>query len=201
MIFGNERRTTRWAVLVLLGIAFLVTPARAQAPWTIERLMHELQQVKSATARFVQLKYLAALTAPLQSSGALIYAAPDKIEMKTERPKPETIAIAGDQLITVSNNGRQRRFLSLDDYPEAGAIIESIRSTLSGNLPGLQRFYDVHLDGDETSWTLSLVPTLAKLHETIDSVVIQGSANAIRSIEIREIDGDRSVMTVTPDNP
>ena len=162
--------------------------------------MHELQQVKSASARFVQLKYLAALTTPLQSSGALIYVAPDKIEMKTERPKPETVAIAGDQLVTVSNNGRQRRFLSLDDYPEAGAIIESIRSTLSGNLPGLRRFYDVHLDGDESSWTLSLVPTLAKLHETIDSVVIRGSRNAIQSIEIREVDGDRSVMTVTPDN-
>ena len=42
----------------------------------------------------------------------------------------------------------------LQDYPVLWAFVESIRSTLAGDLQSLNRFYRVELDGSERDWRL-----------------------------------------------
>ncbi len=163
--------------------------------------MLDLRAVKIAKAKFVEQKYLRILSEPLESSGTLFYIAPYRLEKYTERPNLESLVVDRDKLTIVSDQGRRRRTLVLQDYPQIWAFVESIRATLAGDLPSLRRFYDVDLEGNAEAWQLLLRPSDPKTREMVQSIRIDGRKNSLRSIEIREADGDRSVMTVVPDGP
>ena len=193
MIFGAR-------LLLLLLVA---GPGSSAAAWDIERLMQDLGQVKVAKGRFVERKYLGILTAALQSSGTLTYIAPSRLEKHTLTPRAESLVLDGDQLTMVSKGvGKapdRRRTVLLQDYPAISIFVESIRSTLAGDLMLLRRFYEIALDGDERRWRLVLKPRDARMQELISEIRIGGSRSWIDSIEFLESGGDRSVMTITRD--
>ena len=186
-------------MLLLFATAFS-SPA---AGWDLERLMQDLGQVKTAKGRFVERKYLGILTAPLESSGTLTYLAPGRLEKHTLAPRAESLVLQGDQLTMVSKGvGKapdRRRTVALQDYPAISIFVESIRSTLAGDLTLLQRLYEITLDGDERKWRLALKPRDARMQELISEIRIGGSRSWIDSIEFFESGGDRSVMTITRD--
>lgn len=167
--------------------------------WGIDQLMQALAQVKTAKARFVERKYLAMLNAPLDSSGTLVYTAPGRLEKYTRLPKPETLVLDQDKLSIEYKDRGQRRTLALQDYPVIWAFVESIRSTLAGDLATLNRFYRANLAGSEEQWRLSLKPVDPKIQTVVKEIYIGGSRNRVRTIEIVETEGDRSVMTITED--
>jgi outer membrane lipoprotein-sorting protein len=171
------------------------------ADWGAEQLMQALGAVKSSQARFVERKHVAILNAPLETSGRLVYRAPDRLEKHTLSPQRESLVLEGD-LLTFSNPERkQRRTLALQDYPVVWAFVESIRSTLAGDLATLSRFYEVALDGSEREWHLTLKPSDPRVRESVREIRIGGRRETITGIEIIEAGGDRSVMTITRDGP
>ena len=105
------------------------------------------------------------------------------------------------QLTLESAQPKRRRTLRLDDYPVIWVFVESIRSTLAGDLALLKRLYDVALEGDERKWRLVLKPLDARMLEVVSEIRIAGSRDWISSIEFLEPGGDRSVMTITRDAP
>lgn len=162
--------------------------------------MIELGRVQHAKARFVERKYMKLLKQPLELSGTLEYRAPGYLERRTLKPKPESFVVDGD-VLTLENARGQRRTFALQDNIVLWAFVESIRSTLKGDLASLDRFYRVTLDADGRDWRLSLTPTQPRMSAVIALIQISGSGGKIRSIEIRETQGDRSVMTVSEDGP
>jgi len=191
MIFGVR-------LLLLLLVA---ASSSSAAGWDLERLMQDLGQVKAAKGRFVERKYLAILTAPLESSGTLIYIAPSRLEKHTLAPRAESLVLEGDQLIMESSQPNRRRTVALQDYPAVWAFVESIRSTLAGDLALLKRFYDIALEGDEGKWRLVLKPSDPKMRELISEIRIGGSRSWIHTIEFLESGGDRSIMSIMRDAP
>ncbi len=186
---------------LLLAATGLCSAADTAAAWGMEQLMQNLAQVKSAKGRFVERKYLAMLNAPLNSSGTLIYTAPGRLEKYTLLPKPETLVLEQDRLAIEYKDRNQRRTLMLQDYPVVWAFVESIRSTMAGDLQTLNRFYRTSLEGSEDQWRLSLRPAEPKMQSMVKEIHIGGSRNRVRSIEITEAEGDRSIMTITEDAP
>ena len=137
MTTGAERAA---GALLALLLALGWSAARgAEAGWGVEALMKSLRQVKSAKARFVERRDLAALTAPLRSSGTLVYVAPGRVEKHTLKPAPESVIIEGDRLTVEKVEGGPKRVFNLPDYPVFWAFVESIRSTLAGDLETLSR--------------------------------------------------------------
>ena len=194
----------RRLLLALLLAATGICPATAAetaAAWGIEQLMQNLGQVKSARGKFVERKYLAILNAPLESSGTLVYTGPGRLEKYTLLPKPETLVLDQDKLSIEYKDRNQRRTLVLQDYPVIWAFVESIRSTLAGDLQTLNRFYRTSLEGSEDQWRLSLKPAEPKMQTVVKEIHLRGSGNRVRAIEIIEAEGDRSVMTITEDAP
>lgn len=175
--------------------------AESAAAWGIEQLMQNLAQVKSARGRFVERKHLAILNAPLDSSGTLIYTAPGRLEKHTRLPKPETLVLEQNKLTIEYKDRGQRRTLALQDYPVVWTFVESIRSTLAGDLQTLHRFYRTGLDGSEDQWRLSLTPADPTMQTVVKEIHIGGSRNRVRTVEIIEAGGDRSVMTITEEAP
>ena len=159
--------------------------------------MQRLAQVKNVQAKFVERKHLRILSAPLEFSGTLIYKAPGHLEKHTLLPKPQSLILDQDQLTVEDKSRKQRRTLKLQDYPVVWAFVESIRSTLAGDLQALNRFYKVDLEGSEHQWRLLLRPSEPAIQSLVTQIRISGARHNIRAIEIVEAEGDRSLMTIT----
>lgn len=199
MIFGNRvsaRPLFAWLVAILMAGA---SPAAAGDD-TLDEVMSRLHDVKSASGKFVEKKYLRILSEPLESTGMLVYAAPDRLEKNTLWPDRQSLVIVGDEL-TIDRDSDQRRSLKLAEHPEIEAFVESVRATLAGNVDALRRYYEVGLAGDADQWTLSLRPTVKAMRDMVKTITLRGRDGLLQSVEIDEVDGDRSVMTVTPTAP
>jgi hypothetical protein len=134
------------------------------------------------------------LKRPVESYGELTYDAPDRLEKRTVEPKPETLTLAGD-VLTVVRGGRTRT-LDLKSYPALVPFIESMRATLAGDLPTLQRLFTVDFAGTLARWRLTLTPRDAQVAKTVSQVRIDGANSTLTTVEILETDGDRSLMTL-----
>jgi hypothetical protein len=186
---------------LLAAAALLGATAAPAADWGMERLMQELGQVQSARAKFVERKQLAILSAPLESSGTLVYTAPGRLEKHTLAPRQESLVLERGRLILEDPARDRRRTFALQEHPVLWAFVEGIRSTLAGDLVTLNRFYQVSLDGGERRWRLTLKPREPGMQEVVSEIRIGGSRNWIDTIEIIEVQGDRSLMTITRDAP
>ncbi len=177
-------------------LALLSTQVLAAEPFTSKTLMAALAQNKASQVDFVEKKYLASLSQPVESSGQLLYTAPSRLEKRTVKPRPEVLIIDGDTL-SVERNGT-RRSISLSSYPEVAAFTESLRGTLSGNLDALSRSYKVVLDGKPAQWRLTLLPSDQKIAALVSRVTVDGHDALIDTIEVLQADGSRSITAVVP---
>lgn len=180
----------------LAGASLLLAlcSSSAFAAWDVTQLMQGLAKNKSGRASFVEKKYIALLEAPVESSGELLYTAPDRLEKRTLKPRPESLLIEGGSLTV--ERGKRRMVLRLQDYPELVAFTESIRGTLAGDMVALRRVYNLDLEGSEERWTLTLRPIETKMLEVVQRIRIAGSHADVRTIEIEQTDKDRSVMVI-----
>ncbi|MEO6319108.1 MAG: LolA-related protein [Polaromonas sp.] len=177
-----------------LGLALAALSTAAHAAWDVQQLMDSLAQNKSGHATFVEKKYIAMLDRPVESSGELLYTAPDGLEKRTLKPKPESMVVNGNELLI--ERGRQKHQLQLQAYPELAAFIDSIRGTLAGDRKALERNYRLSLEGTAERWTLQLLPLDEKMQAVIKRIAIAGMRDQVRSIEITQADGDRSLMNI-----
>ena len=178
----------------LTGLTLAVWSPAASAAWDLQQLMDTLAQTKSARATFVEKKNIALLDKPVESSGELLYTAPDRLEKRTLKPKPESMVINGGELLI--ERGRQKHQLQLQAYPELAAFIDSIRGTLAGDRNALERSYRLSLEGNAERWVLQLQPLEPKMLAVIQRIRITGARNQVRSIDITQADGDSSTMTI-----
>lgn len=180
-------------VLVALALMLAAVSGHA-ADWDIDQLMRGLAQTRSDRATFVEKKFIAILDRPVESSGELFYTAPDRLEKRTFKPKPESMTV--DAGVLTIERGRQKHRLPLQEYPELAAFIDSIRGTLAGDRKALERHYRLSLEGTLERWTLELLPVNEKMLTVIRNIRIAGVRDAVRSVEIFQSDGDRSLMLI-----
>jgi Outer membrane lipoprotein carrier protein LolA-like len=183
------------AVCFAQAICFTATMARA-ADWGVAQLFESLAKQKVTRATFQERKFLAILDKPVESSGELVFTPPDRLEKRTLRPKPESVVVDRD-IVTLERGGK-RSSLSLGNNPAIAVLIESIRSTLAGDLALLTRTYSAGLDGSPARWKLVLRPLDPSLGVLVERIEIGGAQAQVRTVEIFQADGDRSLMTLSP---
>ncbi len=127
--------------IVVSGQGRNLSPASAGSG--LSQLMTAMQQVKAANALFVERRYLSMLSRPIETSGRLSYFAPDKLRKQTLSPTAGLLIVDGGKLTIEEGPGGNSRTLSLEEYPQLGALVEAIRATLAGDLPSLRRYFDV----------------------------------------------------------
>jgi hypothetical protein len=184
------------ALIIALALSH-AAPVQSEVRWGLPELMQELRAVKSAQGKFVERKYLAALSAPLELSGTLAYTAPGRLEKRTVQPRAERLLLEGNTL-TLEDQKRRRSY-ALEQNPPIWAFVESIRSTLAGDLETLNRFYDVRLEGERSAWRLTLRPSEPSMQSMVSEIRIGGRGAWLEAIEVLDAGGDRSVMTITRD--
>jgi outer membrane lipoprotein carrier protein LolA len=190
-------RALSFIVLCVLSTMVNTPPRAAPAD------LHDLDQVMGMLAmrqhgrvEFIEQQFLAVLSHPIESSGELRYDAPDRLEKRTLKPNAETLTLAGE-VLTVER-AHSRRVMDLHAYPQVLPFIESIRATLAGDRKALERLFRLDFAGTVSRWTLTLVPLESKVKQSVSQVRIDGAQDQLLKVEIRQPDGDRSLMTLRP---
>jgi outer membrane lipoprotein-sorting protein len=185
---------SRLVKMLLCALCLSVPLVAVAADWNIDQLMSALAQVKPGRASFVEKKTLSLLDRPIESSGELSYSPPDRLEKRTIKPKPESMLVEGGVL--TFQRGQQKHTMQLAEYPELTGFIDSIRGTLAGDRKTLERSFRLKLEGPAERWLLTLLPINPKMATSVHLIRIAGMRDDMRSIEVIQTDGDRSLMTV-----
>ena len=172
--------------------------AHAEA-WDFAALMHEMAQVQSSRARFVETRHIALLTQPLELKGSLAYERPHRLAKHVHSPVDELLSVDGDVLTVLNRTRGEQRVLSLREQPAAGALVASLRATLAGDRAELERHYKTELSGTRRAWRLHLVPRDARVGRHVREIVLTGAHARLERIESFETSGDRSSMAIVHD--
>jgi hypothetical protein len=190
------------ALILLLGAVCSGAPRAAPAGASdlndrdFNEVMRLLSLRQHGRVDFVEQHFLAVLKRPTESSGELRYDAPDRLEKRTLQPHAETLLLAGG--ILTMERGHSRRVLDLHAFPQVQPFVESIRATLAGDRGALERMFDIEFGGSVDRWAMSLVPLQDKVKESVAEVRIDGARDQLLRVEIRQPDGDRSLLTLRP---
>jgi hypothetical protein len=190
----------RLLALIALGIisAAASTPLRA-APadsHDLDQVMGMLAMRRHGSVEFIEQHFISVLSRPIESSGELRYDAPDRLEKRTLKPHAETLLLNGEQLTI--ERAHAKRVMDLHAYPQVLPFVESLRATLAGDRAALERLFRLDFTGSVSRWTLTLVPLESKIKQSVSQVRIDGAQDQLLKVEIRQSDGDRSVMTLRP---
>lgn len=199
-----SRRARRRCLMTLAALGSIALPLRALgADDELAQLFSELGARRERHARFVERKFSALLKAPVESSGTLVFRAPDILEKLTLEPRRESVRIEGN---TVTYEGApvrgsiQKRTFAVSDAPQLAALIESLRATLAGDLPALRRHYDVSWtapQGDQ-GWLITLVPRDRALRDAVAKILLRGTGSEVGAVEIVDASGDLTLLRITP---
>ena len=159
-----------------------------------DQLLRLLAERRHDHVTFTEVQELAILDQPLHSSGELLYDAPDRLEKRTLEPRVEDLVLEHGMLSVERDH--HRRSVSLRDFPQAVPFIESVRATLAGDRAALARYIAVQFSGTLGSWRLELTPTDAALKRSVQHILITGETDRIRTVQIRQSDGDTSTLTI-----
>jgi hypothetical protein len=177
-----------------LSVALLLALPLPAHAFDLPELARLMSQVKSGEAVFTEKRSVAMLERTLESSGRLTFAAPDTFVRETLKPRPEKVAVVGNQLTLTS--GTRTRTYRLDAVPEAGVMVEAIRGTLTGNRQAIERNFIANVSGQPQRWTMELVPIEPQVRDLVRSVQISGQQSWVREVTVVTADGDRSVMSI-----
>lgn len=193
---GPARRALLRAAGALLATAAAPLRAHKPAPPELGTLLATIARQTVPRAKFYERKHIALLDTPVDSTGDLLFVAPSRLEKHTLSPQAESMVIDGDTL-TLTRGGTQRT-MSLQQVPEAVPLVDSLRATLAGDQPALERTFHVTLSGTARHWSMRLVPLQARAQRIVREVRLSGEGGWVNLVEIDQTDGDRSVMRVQP---
>jgi outer membrane lipoprotein-sorting protein len=191
-----SRKRLRGVTSALLALCMLAwAQAMAGEPWNLQQLMTSLAKVRSVKATFTETKTMSMLSEPLQSTGTLVYKAPDYLEKRVTSPQLSYFIVAGDE-VTIGSAQTQERHVILFQFPALEAFIAALRGTLAGDIKTLKEFYEVDFKGDAAHWTLQLAPKDPEMQLYVKTIRIAGSDGRIARIDTLEPNKDHSTMTV-----
>jgi hypothetical protein len=178
------------------GFGSAPVPAAPAGFSDLDEVMRLLAMRQHGRVEFIEQQFLNVLKRPIESSGELRYDAPDRLEKRTLKPHVETLVLSGGTLTVERAHGR--RVMDLHAYPQVLPFVESIRATLAGDRGALERVFHLDFAGSVERWSLTLVPLDTKIKQSVAQVRIEGMRDQLQRVEIRQPDGDRSLMTLRP---
>jgi outer membrane lipoprotein-sorting protein len=191
MISGKPASRYWLALASLLAICNSATGSGL----TIDTLMQEFSSITSAKAHFREHRILAVLDKPVITEGTLSYQRPDYLRKEVLQPTHSTFEIDGDRLTIESAQGYHE--FSLASQPMLRAFTVSYSALLAGDAELLRRHYTAELTGSRDLWTMHLTPKNTGIQERIKNIMVTGSQNQIKSVEVFEATGDSSHMVIT----
>ncbi|WP_238346569.1 outer membrane lipoprotein carrier protein LolA [Pseudomonas paralactis] len=191
--FAGKPAPTGIVLILLLGV-----PGLAQA-FDLQQLSDQLAKPSVIHGNFTQEKHLRALPQPLVSKGTFVLAKDHGLLWLLKTPLQQDYRITGKGIARRDANSWQ-------PLPNKSAGAEQNRlflAVLQGDSSGLQRDFDLQLQGEAQQWKLTLTPRSLLLKQVFTQINIDGGA-LVRTIELLETQGDSTLLRMqdsTADQP
>ncbi|MGS1106779.1 outer membrane lipoprotein carrier protein LolA [Achromobacter anxifer] len=174
----------------LLALALLPLAARA---FDLAELQAQLSATPVVRGHFVQQKFLRSLPQPLTSRGDFTLAAGKGLLWLLRTPIAQDLRIDARGIFRRDETGKWQ---ALPQHTGAGRENRLFLSVLAGDTAGLRENFDLTLTGQADAWQLLLTPRSVLLRQIFDNIQINGG-KLVDRIELRETQGDRSVLQMT----
>lgn len=174
----------------LLLTVSLFASASAWALTPAELTTH-LQQPNTIQGQFVQQRYLKSLPKPLQTTGQFALQKQTGLFWHVQKPL--------DVQLRVRPNGIaqwDKKTWRNSSQSGQAAQVKLFMAVLGGNTQELSKQFDLDVSGSLKQWTLTLRPKTTIMKQVFQNITIQGD-QVVRQVELREKQGDRTVMKFT----
>jgi len=181
----------------LMGF-FLLLSAPVQA-FDLGELARSLQLTERREIGFREERSVAALTSSIVSTGYFVFEPPDRLVKVMKTPRRERAVVENDRLTVSDEEGTEIASVDLASQPALKQLFGGLLALLNGDAERLRAVFDVSISGGADDWRLDLTPRergeeggpagLARL-------VVTGGGGAMRTIGIREADGDSTRITL-----
>ena len=176
----------RLCTLFTLALSLLSPLAQA---FSLDDLQRQLSAPAVVKGPFIQEKHLRALPQPLLSKGQFVLAREHGLLWLLQTPLRQDYRIDANGIARRDPSGWQR-------LPSASAGAEQNRlflAVLQGDSSGLQRDFDLQLQGTPDHWTLTLTPRSLLLKQVFKQINIEGG-ELVQRIELQEAQGDSTQL-------
>jgi outer membrane lipoprotein-sorting protein len=154
----------------------------------VDKIQVASASVSSFQSEFVQSKHLALFREPVEFTGRLVVARPDKLRWEFTAPFYSILILNGSEGIRCSAEGAETRF-NLHTDPVMRGVAEQLWLWFSGDYNRLKSRYSFQLKGDDT---LVVTPLDASASQHIQAVTISFGRDdwQPKTVEIFEPGGD-----------
>ncbi|WP_043047219.1 MULTISPECIES: outer membrane lipoprotein carrier protein LolA [Pseudomonas fluorescens group] len=169
-------------------VAALLLSFSAQA-FDLQQLSDQLAKPSVIHGSFTQEKHLRALPQPLVSKGTFVLAKDHGLLWLLKTPLQQDYRINAQGIARRDANGWQ-------PLPNKSAGAEQNRlflAVLQGDSSGLQRDFELQLQGQAQQWKLTLTPRSLLLKQVFTRINIDGG-ELVHTIELLETQGDSTVL-------
>ena len=183
--WGEGKSRTR--ISILFAALFAFSPL-AHA-FDLQQLSEQLAKPQVIHGDFIQEKHLRALPKPLTSTGTFVLAKDHGLLWQLKTPLQQDYRINAQGI--ARRDGTRWQML-----PGKSAGAEQNRlflAVLQGDSSGLQRDFDLQLQGTPDHWTLTLTPRSLLLKQVFKQINIEGG-ELVQRIELQEAQGDSTQL-------
>ncbi|MBW2419926.1 MAG: outer membrane lipoprotein carrier protein LolA [Deltaproteobacteria bacterium] len=183
---------------VLSSGAENTTEGEARAPTDVESLMEFFAASGNVRARFWESRHISILTDPVETSGMLYFAPPDRLARHSTRPGRSSVVVNGDRVSFADETGQSS--FDMNTSAVARTLVSNLIVVFRGDLESLRARYVISFhreEGKKGSWTLELEPRSRAVRGIIEQVRFTGKGRELATMETLESNGDRTVMTLS----
>ncbi|MCF6760649.1 outer membrane lipoprotein carrier protein LolA [Pseudomonas fragi] len=172
-----------------LGCVLLLGFTPLAHAFDLQQLSEQLARPQVIHGDFIQEKHLRALPKPLTSTGTFVLAKNHGLLWQLKTPLQQDYRINAQGI--ARRDGTRWQML-----PGKSAGAEQNRlflAVLQGDSSGLQRDFDLQLQGTPDHWTLTLTPRSLLLKQVFNQINIEGG-ELVQRIELQEAQGDSTLL-------
>ena len=182
-------------VWVIYAAGSLAAAANGSAPGELEALMRRFASSGGVRARFRESRQLVILTDPIETTGMLYFAPPDRLARHTTWPGRSSVVIEAERVLLADETGK--RVFDLNTSEVARALVGNLMIVFRGDLESLRARYAISFDSNAERWTLDLEPRSRDVRGVIERIRFVGHGRNLTDMETRESNGDRTIMELS----
>jgi hypothetical protein len=192
---GTLKQRIAAAALIALGVAWMpasgaTAPAGASASAgdaaLVSQIAARLARAKGVRSRFTQTQTLAALKAPLVSTGSLVFFRERGVIWQIDTPYRKTWIIRDSGITTIDAAGQRG---GNGGARGAAEIAKMMSAMLSGDLSALYTQFDVQARGTPSQWQMRLVPRQPQIAQSLRGIEMDGG-DFLQRLRITFANGD-----------
>ena len=150
-----------------------------------------LRETNCIRADFAEEKKIKVLKRPLASAGSLIFCGKLGLYRALKTPFVQELLVRPKGIAQRDPAGKVEK-VEVDKQPLAKGFIDAFLLVFSGDDKELSTQFELYFDGSEAAWSMGFVPKKKPLSKFIASMVVSGKQNVLATLEVIEVNGDRT---------